>query len=106
MEEKTLLFKDIALEMFLVIAIVLLLVFLIKIYLSIVTEKRVSSFAMDAEDEQTVSFTDTFINMFVRMVKWTSKMLSKLVTMKHYAAHFDKRIILSEDAYFNSMDFV
>ena len=98
--------KEVTLEMILVIAIVLLLVFLVKIYLSIHTEKRVSPFAMANESLNIVSFTDIIINTFVKLIKFSSKLLSKLVTMKHYAARFDKRLILSEDAYFNSMDYV
>ena len=101
-----LLFKDIALELILVIAIVLLLVFLIKIYLSYVTEKRVNSFSMENESNNSVSFTDLFIIAFVKLVKGTSKLLSGLNTMKQYANHFDKKIIVSENAYFDSMDYV
>ena len=106
MEEQTLLFKDIAFELVLVIAIVLLLVFLVKVYLSFLTERRVSSFSMENDQQEVVSFTDILISAFVRLVKWTSKKLSKLVTMQHYATRFEKRLILSEDAYFDSMDYV
>ena len=100
------LLRNISLEMILVVAIVLLLVFLIKIYLSVVTEKRIAPFSMDNNHVVVTSFTDILISFFVGIIKKTSKLLSKLVSMKNYAKRFDKRLILSEDAYFDSMDYV
>ncbi len=98
--------RNLSLEMILVLAILLLLVFLIKIYLSFQTEKRIAAFSMENEKASMTSFTDIIVNFFVKIIKKTSVLLSKLVSMKQYAKHFDKRLILSEDAYFDSMDYV
>lgn len=98
--------QNVLLEMGILVVIIALLVFLCKIYLSIITEKRIMNYAMENDNTITESLSDAIINFFYRIVKNTSISLRKSKVLKDYANYFDRKIIFEEDSKFDSMDYI
>jgi tight adherence protein B len=88
-------------------SIFLILVFLfVKIYYSIISERRIKGFTLDSKNQSEISIVDIIINHFVKRIKGFSKGLSHSAVLTNYSKKFDKYLIYNNENTFKSIDLI